>query len=71
MASHQIINALDALACALAEHGHKWSIRERSLYSRAILLSSRKGFDLSASKKRSSHEPSIEPMLLFAQVLAQ
>ena len=31
-----IVEALDALALALADHGHSWSDREVSLYETAI-----------------------------------
>jgi hypothetical protein len=67
VASKIIIQALDALALALTEHVHEWSARERGLYEQSISSLFRKGFDLSASKKRSPHEPSIGPMLLSAQ----
>lgn len=33
---HPILAALDALALALAEHGHAWSERERQLYETAV-----------------------------------
>lgn len=33
---HPIVQALDALALALADHGHSWSEREVSLYETAI-----------------------------------
>jgi len=37
--SKQIIkDALDALGCALADHKHQWSAKERALYERAIRL---------------------------------
>lgn len=31
-----IVDALDALALALTEHGHQWTDHERSLYEEAI-----------------------------------
>jgi hypothetical protein len=34
--SHPITDALDALALALAAHGHEWTERERQLYETAI-----------------------------------
>lgn len=34
--AHPIVEALDALALALADHDHHWSDRERSLYETAI-----------------------------------
>lgn len=46
------IEALDALGLALADHGHKWSDRERQLYEAVTTASSsRKGSDWSASGK--------------------
>jgi hypothetical protein len=33
-----IVQALDALALALAGHGHTWTPRERESYERAIAL---------------------------------
>ena len=32
---HPILDALDALALALTDHGHEWTERERSLYETA------------------------------------
>jgi len=34
--NHPIVQALDALALALTDHGHSWSDREVSLYETAI-----------------------------------
>lgn len=31
-----VLEALDALALALAEHGHQWTPRERALYEKAV-----------------------------------
>jgi hypothetical protein len=45
--SHPIVDALDALAVALADHGHKWTDRERGLYETAISYCGCTGFDLS------------------------
>ncbi len=33
---HPIIEALDVLALALADHGHVWTDREKSLYETAV-----------------------------------
>jgi hypothetical protein len=35
-----MIEALDALAVALAGHGHVWTETERALYERAVMVSS-------------------------------
>ncbi len=32
----QILKALDELALALANHGHKWTRKERTLYERSV-----------------------------------
>ena len=45
---HPILEALDVLALALADHGHVWTDRERSLYETAVSYVSnggRMGFD--------------------------
>lgn len=34
--SHPIVEALDELGLALAEHGHQWTERQRLLYETAI-----------------------------------
>ncbi len=33
---HPILEALDALAIALTDHGHSWTERERQLYETAL-----------------------------------
>jgi hypothetical protein len=33
--AQKAIEALDTLGVALADHDHKWSVQERSLYGRA------------------------------------
>lgn len=55
-----IIGALDSLAVALADHGHKWTEGEREIYERSlsILLGQRPchpaGGDAESNKTRSS-----------------
>ncbi len=46
-----ILDALDALGLALADHDHMWTHRERRLYERAISFLCRKDFDLLALEK--------------------
>lgn len=36
-----ILKALDALALALADKGHRWTPEERRLYERAVTLAKR------------------------------
>lgn len=36
--SHPVLDALDALALALAGHGHVWSAEERAQYEHAVEL---------------------------------
>jgi hypothetical protein len=47
---HPILEALDALAVALTNHGHLWTDRERQLYETAVAYVSgaRTGSDLPA-----------------------
>jgi hypothetical protein len=57
---NKILDALDALGLALADHGHKWTDHERRLYEDAVAIASSGGYtatDSLASKRCSSQMP--------------
>ena len=63
--------ALDALALALTDHGHRWPDDLRSHYEKAIEIAKAYGgctdSDSSASGRYPPHEPSTEHRPLAAQ----
>jgi hypothetical protein len=40
--TEKVLSALDTLAFALEDHGHRWTDRERQLYVRAVAILQRK-----------------------------
>ena len=63
-----ILNALDRLALALADHEHDWTAEERRAYERVVALClSRRAIDSKVREKALSRTPCPEPQVQSAQ----
>ena len=64
-----LLDALDRLARALADHKHDWTADERRAYERAVALcASRKATDSTGAKTRAVQMPCSAPRIQTAPI---